>query len=478
MKNKKLIYLLGLFVFISSCSSFKLVENQEIKPLPKQYEGQQSDSLAYSPITLQSYFNDPMLLNLFKKVVLANPDYQIMQQRLMMANSHLKRAKLAFLPSLNIDLTGSGTHFGDYTMEGVGNFDTNLSSNINDDQKINRSVTPNLWLGAQVSWEIDLWGKLRNQKKAAQQRYLSSASGAILLRNQLFTDVADLYYQLIALDKKLAIYEKNFAIQQVAYDIISSQRETGKATELAVQQFGSQLKHIQADIEQMKMDIFTTEKAISALTGEYGGHVVRNTSFINSHIQLLNQAIPVDSIIHKRPDVAESYYELQASKADAKAARAAFFPTLKIGGYGAMNSFSFATFFNPASLAWQLLGGLTAPIFNQGQLKQNFYITNRQQEIAFYTYQKNVINAYNELSSLLLQVDKYQDVLRYKSEEYEMLNRAVEVANDLYLTGYANYLEIINTQKQKLQTEIDLVDYQLKNAKSFVQLYKALGGEL
>jgi outer membrane protein TolC len=307
---------------------------------------------------------------------------------------------------------------------------------------------------------------------------LASASGIFLLKNQLFTEIADLYYQLISLDKKLAIYQKNYAIQEVAFDIIYSQRETGKATELAVQQFGSQLKEIKADIEQIKMDVFTTEKAISTLLGDYGGAIARSSNFINSHVQLLNQAIPVDSIIHKRPDVQSSFYELEASKANAKAIRAAFFPTLKIGGYGAMNSFSLSTFFNPASLAWQILGGLTAPIFNQGQLKQNFYVANREQEIAFFTYQKNVINAYNELSSLLFQVDKYKEVLRYKTEEYEMLNRAVEVSNDLYLTGYANYLEIINSQKLKLQSEIDLVDYQLRNAKSFVQLYKALGGEL
>lgn len=471
MRNKQLFTLVASIAFLaSSCSSLKLVENKSIKELPVRYEGQSTDTVAFTPITLQNYFADSALMVLFDKVVQANPDYQIIQQRLLIANSHLKRAKLAFLPSVNAELTGSARKFSKNTIDGIG-----IDETMKD---VPRNTIPDVWLGARVSWEVDIWGKLRNQKKAAQQRYLASAAGMQLLRNQLFTNVADLYYQLVALDKKLVIYEENYAIQQVAYEIIYSQRETGKATELAVQQFGAQLKKIQADIEQMKMDIFVVEKAIASLVGEYGGVIPRQNKFIKSHLELLNQAIPVDSIIHKRPDVQSSFYELEASKADAKAARAAFFPTLQIGGYAAMNSFSLSTFFHPASLAWQILGGLTAPLFNQGQLKQRFYVTNREQEIAFFTYQKDVINAYNELSSLLLQVDKYQDILSYKQEEFSMLDRAVDVSNDLYLTGYANYLEIINSQKLKLQSELDLVDYQLKNAQALVQLYKALGGEL
>jgi NodT family efflux transporter outer membrane factor (OMF) lipoprotein len=363
-------------------------------------------------------------------------------------------------------------------MEGVGNFDTNLSPNIQEDQKIKRDVTPNFWLGFQTSWEIDVWGRLRYKKRAAQQRFLASQQGINLLKNQLFTDVADLYYQLIALDKKVKIYEANYGVQLKAFEIVESQRAAGKATELAVQQFGAQSKNMQAEMEQLKIEINSTEKALLSLLGEYSGDLTRGTTFLSNHLALLNQKIHVDSIIHKRPDVAESYFELVASNADAKSARAAFFPKIQFGGNVALHSFSMPTFFNIGSIAWQLLGGLVQPIFNQGQLKQEFYIANRNQEIAFFTYQKNVINAFNELSSLLSQVAMNQTVLNIKDDEVAFLDRAVAVSNDLYLTGYANYWEIINAQKAKIQAELDYVNFQHRNAKALVQLYKALGGEI
>lgn len=482
MKNRLRKYFAGSVVTLSlltACSLPKNIEEQKVNQLPNKFDGQTVEKTeAFIPIKLTTYFNDPELLALFDKITKSNPDFQILQQRILIANSHLKRSKLALLPSLDLNINASGTRHGDYTMEGVGNFDTNLSPNIQEDQKIRRDVTPNLWLGAQTSWEVDIWGRLRNKKKAAQQRYFGTHEGVRLLQNQLFTDVADLYYQLIALDKKLVIYQQNYVIQQRAFEIISAQRLAGKATELAVQQFGAQSQNLLAEIEQLKLDVNATEKALLTLMGEYGGKIQRGNAFMSNHVEILNQNIHVDSVIHNRPDVAESYFELKATHADAKSARAAFFPKLQIGAYGALNSFSLATVFNPGSLAWQLLGGLVAPVFNQGQLRQDFYIANRNQEIAFFTYQKNVINAYNELSLLLTQVGSYDRILSIKSEEVAFLDRAVSVSNDLYLTGYANYWEIINSQKTKLQAELDYVDYQLRNAKSLVLLYKALGGEV
>ncbi len=466
-------------LLLTACAQFKTLEVKKVDDLPTTFNNASNNATEeFIPITLNTYFNDPQLLQLFDRVMKSNPDYQIFQQRILIANSHLKRAKLALIPSLDLSINASGTKYGDHTMEGVGNFDTNLSSNIQEDQKIKRDVTPNYWLGFQTSWEIDVWGRLRHKKRAAQQRFLASQQGINLLKNQLFTDVADLYYQLIALDKKVKIYEANYGVQLKAFEIVESQRAAGKATELAVQQFGAQSKNMQAEMEQLKIEINSTEKALLSLLGEYSGDLTRGTTFLSNHLALLNQKIHVDSIIHKRPDVAESYFELVASNADAKSARAAFFPKIQFGGNVALHSFSMPTFFNVGSIAWQLLGGLVQPIFNQGQLKQEFYIANRNQEIAFFSYQKNVINAFNELSSLLSQVAMNQTVLNIKDDEVAFLDRAVDVSNDLYLTGYANYWEIINAQKAKIQAELDYVDFQHRNAKALVQLYKALGGEI
>jgi len=477
--NIKLLTMTVALLTATACSVPKVAEQQSLSNLPTDFAGIDSTKgEQFVPINLNTYFNDPVLLQLFEKVRSSNLDYQILQQRILIANSHLKRAKLGLLPSLDILINGSGTHYADYTMEGVGNFDTNLSPNITEEQKINRDVTPNFWIGAQASWEIDVWGRLKNKKNAAKNRFFASQEGLKLLQNQLFSEIAELYYDLISLDKKLEIYERNYAVQQKAYDIILAQRSTGKATELAVQQFSAQSKNLLAQVELVKLEINAKERALLTLLGEFNGEVSRSSDFLMNHVALLNQKLPVDSIIHNRPDVRQSYFELVATNADAKAARAAFFPKLEIGAYAAFNAFSFSTLFNPGSLAWQFLGGIVAPVFNRGQLKQDFYVANREQEIAFLNYQKSVVQSYNELNAILRQVDAFQTIGQIKNEEIRDLERAVEVSNDLYLSGYATYLELISSQKDKLRAELDYVDFQLTNAKSLVLLYKALGGEL
>ncbi|WP_419868374.1 TolC family protein [Chryseobacterium sp. CT-SW4] len=464
---------------LASCATPQVAELKKANPLPAGVVNTNSAQTGdYKQINLKEYFTDPHLMALFDQVVKANPDFQIAQQRVEIANSFLQRSKMDLLPSLEVGVRASGDHYGKYTMEGVGNYDTNLSSNITEEQKINRDFTPNYWLGGRSSWEIDAWGKLKNKKIAAQKKYLASTEGLRLLQVELFTDIANLYYQLVALDSKLEIYQKNYNLQQRAFEIILAQREVGKATELAVQQFKAQNNNWLAEIEHIKVGIVTVEQAITSLTGSYGGEVKRGKILMPTNMEVLNKPINIESVIHSRPDVASNYYVLEASQADAKVAKAAFYPRIDIGASVGLNSFSAETFFKPTSLAAQLLGGLMVPVFNKGQLKHEFNIASKEQEIAFLSYQKSVTNAFNELQAILKQTRIYEKVLKLKSEEVGFLNKGVEVSNDLYITGYANYFELINSQKSKLQAELDLLEFQHQNTRNNVLLFKALGGKL
>lgn len=479
-KYLKHITVVCTIAVVTACSVPRVAQQQQLKTIPQQLDKRQDTINAktkqYAGVTTRSYFNDPALQDLFDKALQQNPDFLIMKERIVIANSQLKVAKLALLPSFDIVADASGTHYGKYTMDGVGNYDTNFSQNINKDQRINTDISPNYFLGGRVSWEADLWGRLSNKKRAAMQRYLATNEGIKLLQARLLTDIANLYYKLVALDKQARIYKKNLKTQERALDIVSAQRSVGKATELAVQQFEAQNNNILAQAREIDLDIDQTEKALLTLMGEYGGNISRSSDFLSGHLEVLNQKIAVDSVIHKRPDVNGAYYEFLATHADAKSARAAFFPRLNIGAYGGVNSFSLPTLFKPGSLAWQLLGGITAPVFNKGQIKQGFLVANKKQQIAFYNYQNTVTTAFNELSALLHRTEAFEEVLKYKNDEVQNLEVAVNVANDLYLSGYANYLEIISAQKNKLQAELDFVDIQLKNSRAQVQLYKALGG--
>ncbi|WP_407478277.1 efflux transporter outer membrane subunit [Elizabethkingia meningoseptica] len=478
-KIPKIIYTSALALAITSCATPKVTELKKANTLPENISsGAVAQQTDFKPVNIRTYFNDPALIHLYDQAVIANPDFQIAQQRVEIANSFLRRSKMDLLPSLDIGIAASGDHYGKYTMEGVGNYDTNLSPNITDEQKINRDFTPNYWLGARSSWELDAWGKLKNKKIAAQKRYMASTEGLRLLQVELFTDIANLYYQLISLDHKLAIYKQNYNLQQRAFEIVTAQRAVGKATELAIQQFRAQNNNWLAEVEHIKAEIVAVEQAIMTLTGSYGGEIKRGKILITSNMDILNKNINVESVIHSRPDVASNYYVLEASQADAKAAKAAFYPRIDLGVSVGLNSFSAETFFKPSSLAAQLLGGLMVPVFNKGQLKHEFNVANKEQEIAFLNYQKSVTTAFNELQSILKQTRIYEKVLKLKSEEVNFLERGIEISNDLYLTGYANYLELISSQKNKLQAELDLLEFQHQNTRNNVLLFKALGGKL
>lgn len=475
----KLVFWSVAVLALTSCAVPKVAAVKEIKETPElKFPDSIRNNGDFTGIGLNTYFTDEYLLKLFEQVKVANPDFKIARQRVEMANSLLKRSGTELLPSLEVGAMVSGDRFGKYTMEGVGNYDTNLSSNITEDQKINRAFTPNYWMGARSSWEIDAWGKLKNKKLSALNKFLASEEGLQLLQIDLFTDIANLYYNLIALDKRLKIYQDNYNLQKRAFEIIKAQREVGKVTELAVQQFKAQNNNWLAEIEHIKVEIVTVKQAISTLTGIYGGEILRSESLLATNYEILNKNINVDAVIHSRPDVISDYYLLQASHADAKAARAAFYPRIDLGATFGLNSFSAETFFRPASLAGQLLGGLMVPVFNKGQLKYEFNIANSEQEIAFLNYQKTVTTAFNELQSILKQTKIFHRVLDLKEEEVKFLDKGIEVSNDLYITGYANYFELINAQKSKLQAELDLLTFQHENTRNNVLLFKALGGRI
>lgn len=476
MKNKtKYITLSVSALVLASCATPKVADLKNVATIPS-LEAFSNQNQKFEPLELRSYFSDSDLLALFDRAVEANPDFLIAQQRIEIANSYLKRSKLSRLPSLEIGVVASGNHYGDYTMDGVGNYDTNLSNNISEKQKINRDFSPNYWLGIQSNWEADIWGRLKNQSLASQKRYLASTEGLKMLKVELFTSISILYYELITLDHHLSIYNENYELEKRALEIVSAQRAVGKATELAVQQIEAQNKNIQAEVERLKVEIITVEKAIRTLIGSYEGDIKRGNQMLTSNRNVLNASIDVNEVIHSRPDVKVEFLNLEASKADSKAAKAAFYPRLTLDASLGYNAFSTETLFNPASIAYQLLGGIMAPIFNKGQLKQDFAIANAEQEIAFLNYQRTVTSAFNELQAIVKQIEIYERVLKIKHDEIYHLDRAVEVSNDLYATGYANYLELINTRKAKLQADLDFLRFQEENTKNNILLFKALGG--
>jgi outer membrane protein TolC len=162
--------------------------------------------------------------------------------------------------------------------------------------------------------------------------------------------------------------------------------------------------------------------------------------------------------------------------ADIKAARASFFPTLTLTPYAGYNSFNAGLLFNPGSFTYGLIGGLTAPVFNRKGIKAEYERTIAEEKIAVYNYQKTILSGFQEVNNNLSGISNYKQAFEFKQRELQALNNALSVANDLYLVGRANYLEIITAQRSVLDAELELTNIKRNIFLSSVNLYQAVGG--
>lgn len=471
------ILLTGLSLGIGACSIPSKVSQKENLKVPEQYTGINStDSASIAQLNYRDFFKDTHLTAIIEEVLQNNFDQRIAEEQLKIASAYLLARKGALLPSVQAGINASGTRYGKHTIEGVGNFDTNLSPNIDESQKVNTSFTPNYWLGLSVGWEIDIWGKLASLKKAAQKRFQATQQARDLVQATLVTQAASLYYELVTLDKMSAILKDNIKLQEQALEIVNIQKEVGRATELAVQQFNAQLANTEASWVEIQQQTTNIENQLLALMGRFEGTIKRSEKIEPAHLPLKMDHGHPAQLLSYRPDIQMAYSELEASHADAKAARAAFFPTISLSAYGAYNAFNSSYLFNPTSLAYQLLGNMVAPVFQQNQLKSQFKVASAQQEIAFLEYQQTVVDAFQEVKTLIRFIENNQKILDFKSKEVSALANSVEISNDLYVTGYANYLELINAQRSKRAADLDQVQAKRNQAQAMIQLYKALGG--
>lgn len=468
-----LIIVSALFAMITSCGSVRQTTLPDLKKIPDSFS-----KLAAAPagaLSWKSVFTQPDLKKLIDTALKNNLDIRSGVQRVLVAGLNLRLSRSRLYPRLNAGISAGLDHYGDYTMNGVGNYDTNFSENLNEKQRI-PSPTPDYFAGFRSSWEIDIWGKLSEKKRAAYNRYLSSQAGLQWYKTQVVTQVAELYYELSALDKRLEIIQRNMLLQDMGLEIVEAQMAGGRATALAVSQFKAQRIATQGKQFEIRQAINRMENELNLLMGRYQGKVGRDTSTMTKVLPREIYAGIPSKVILARPDVKEAELELAASKADVNAARKAFFPSLTLDAYAGYNAFKLPLLFSPGSLAAGFLGGLSAPILNRAAIKNSSLVANSGQLSAFYNYQRKLIKAYQEVSVELSALDNYKQAYRLKSREVQELKNAVSTANDLYLSGYASYLEVIVAQRSVLEAEMQQVDLKQKSYASLINLFRALGG--
>jgi len=466
------MYTVFALLIFSGCKTLNTNLTIPEKKIPASFSSASTDTTNIAEINWRQYFADTLLVKLIDTALAGNIDLQMALQRIEAARASVKLANGALLPQVGLNINGGVRKFGLYTMDGAGNITTEITPG-----QIVPINLPDMYVGLNASWEIDIWGKLRNQSKSAFANYLSSIEGTNFVISNLIADVTISYYELIALDNEQEIIRQTIQKQQEALEVIKLQKETGRANELAVQQFQAQLLNSQALEFETKQQILEQENLINFLLGRYPQAVQRNKEVLFQEMpQQFASGIP-SQLLSNRPDIREAEFQVQASKFDLKAAREAFFPNLNITaglGFQAFNpEFLFTS---PASLAYSVLGGLVAPLVNMNALKAQFNTAKASQLSAMYNYQKTILNGYVEVANELSNIENLKKINTLKKQQSDVLIQSVETSTELYKTAKANYLEVLIAQQNSLQTQFELISVNKRQRIATVNIYKALGG--
>ena len=478
-KVKHATAVVAILLFVTSCSVPKATIEKDVSPeLAGQADRVLNDTASVGSLKWRDVFTDTQLISLIDSALLYNLDVRQAIHRIEMAQANFRFRKSALYPTLDAAVEGGLRKYGHYTESGIGNYDSNFSDNLKDDEKLPEPFIPDYFVGVRSSWELDLWGKLRNRREAAFLQLMSESELKRLIETELISSIASAYYELISLDEKVQVYEENIKLHERALEIIEAQKEAGRADELAVQQFKSLLSESKANSAHAKQEILAYEHQINSLLGRVYQPIARNNQVIGSN--LLFQDLKVGSLeelLNNRLDIRKAGMDLKADFHELESSRLAFLPTVAISPYLGLQSFSLDKLFSlDKSVTYGLFGGITMPIFRQRELKSQYETMKASYGISFLEYEKTVLNAVNEVSLALNTQDAIVDRSTHVKDQVAALESSIGAAEELFIAGRVTYLDIITAQKGLIAAQVADVDINKEKMLNQVVLYKALGG--
>jgi outer membrane protein, multidrug efflux system len=455
----------GLAVaLLAGCSAGRNYKRPELNA-PSQYATGTSDSSA-ALLSWKVFFQDPTLVSLIDKALVSNFDLQLAIQRLEASNAYAKQAKLAWLPTFAVQATVSANNPSQNSLNGL-SIETFLGSKHLEDYN----------LAGTLSWEIDVWGKIRRQKQAAVATYLQSFEARRAVQTSLVASVANNYYNLVMLDAQLEIATRNANLSDSIVQMIRLQKTAGEVTELAVQQALSQQQTAALLVPQLEQAITLQENALRLLLGDWPGAVTRGASLDSLLSQdSLSTGVPAD-LLRLRPDVRASELAVVAANARVGAAQGAMYPSLNITATGGWNAFEASNWFiTPASLFGTVAGSLTQPLFQRRQLRTQLDVARAEREQRVIEFRRSVMQAVHEVTNSLVKIEKLQTQQTVADSRVETLDQAVQNAQLLFRSGMANYLEVVTAQSRALQAELEQATITRQHLSAQVELYQSLGG--
>ncbi len=420
-----------------------------------------SDSTSVANVSWKEIFTDPILQGHISKALDNNLDIRIALQSINSAEAYLKQSKAAYAPTLSVG--------PNYTFQ-TQSLNTQFGQIIGERRYVNQfDIT------ASLGWEADLWGKMKAQEKAQLAAYLGTVAAHKAVKSSLVASIASAYYQLLTFDSQKKIITETIAIREKNLETTKALKASGNLTEVAVQQSEALVFNAKSLLIDIDTQIQLLENTMSLLMGEPSHTIERST--------LEGQNLPIDlklgypvQLLANRPDVMRAEYNLMNAFELTNAAKAQFYPTLKLTGSGGLQSVDIDHLFNVNSLFANVVAGLAQPILNKRTIKTNYDVSLANQETAYLNFRKTVLTAGKEVSDAIRVFSVQDSFIELKQKELVAYKNSVEYSQELVNYGMANYLEVLNASVNSLNAELNISNARYNKMKAAVELYQALGG--
>ena len=449
------IWLFVLIIFLSSCKVLQPYKQPDVLSKEKLFRDLAiNDSTNIADMPWRSLFTDKLLQNLLEEAIKNNPDLQIAITRMKKAEANFKQSKAALFPSLNLNADASYQ---------------------NNDAAV-AGVPATYQFSGTASWEADIWGRLRSAKRANLSLFLESEAYKRAVQTRLIANVAINYYTLLAFDAKLQVTEKTIENRNSDVETMKLMKDNDLVTGADLVQSQANLYSAKVTIPEIKQSIYETENALSLLLGRNPGPITRSSLNEQEISADLRTGIPVQ-LLANRPDVQEAEYQFRYGFEMTNVARKYFYPSLTISATGGITSTDLSKLFNVSSVFWNIVGGITQPILNQGQNKQRFRVAQANQEEYLVTFKQTLLTAGQEVANALHGYQTASEEIALRTSQIEFLEKSVDYTMELLkYTSSTNYTDVLTSEVNLLSAQLNSINDKLLQLQAVVSLYQSLGG--